>query len=117
MLSYPMTHLLVLLCSPKFQGLPSGYNFSPSSGGTIDFGAPQCFGVRNSDLVSGGGVCNLSCPNTCKVTITKDVSGSVCASSGSSSSSGNEDDNSPASMRALSAITTVVIAGVVAMIT
>ncbi len=44
--------------------------------------------------------------------------GSVCTSSGSSSSSGKEEyHDSPASMRALSAITAVVIAGVVAMIT
>lgn len=103
-------------CSPQLEVSNPSISISPSFGGTYGF-SEQCFRIKNSKLVSGGGVCNLSCPSTCKVT--KDVSGSVCStSSGTSSSSGKEEyHDSPASMRALSAITTVVIAGVVAMIT
>jgi hypothetical protein len=93
------------VCSPIGQGLPSGNSFSPTVMGegastTVNY---NCIGIDDSDLVSGGGSCQMSCPNTCKVT--PDVT-NPCGSTG-----GN-----PASLRALSTIiATFLAATVVAM--
>jgi hypothetical protein len=61
------------LCNPIVQ-LPSGNIFTPTLyDGTGSGGAPidvpyNCIGINAFDLVSGGGSCQMSCPNTCKVT-------------------------------------------------
>ena len=58
------------VCSPIGQGLPFGSNFMPvliGSGAstTVSY---NCIGINAFDLVSGGGSCQMSCPDTCKVT-------------------------------------------------
>ena len=96
-------------CGPIGQGLPDGTVFMPD---LIGEGASMnvtysCIGIddSDSDLVSGGGSCQMSCPDSCKVT--PDVT-NPCGSTGGG---GN-----PASLRALSnIIATFLAATVVAM--
>ena len=99
------------ICSPIGQGLPSGNIFSPTVMGegastTVPY---NCIGINDSDLVSGGGSCQMSCPDSCKVT--PDVT-NPCGSTGGNDSTGGN----PASLRALSTIiATFLAATVVAM--
>ena len=89
------------ICSPIVKGLPPLTNYMPvlmnDASTKVNY---ECIGLANTDLVSGGGHCQMSCPDSC--TVTQDVS-NPC-------NSGGDDGDNPANLHAVSTIIAVIVA-------
>ena len=101
------------VCSPMGKGLPFGSNYMPTVMNSASMNVPyDCIGFSNSDLVSGGGSCQMSCPDTC--TVTPDVT-NPCGSGGAGDT--GDGGSSSASWYAVSSVVvSLAIAGAVAVI-
>ena len=99
------------VCSPFFQGLPSGTLLNTNNSPVLINGGAKlvefaCIGISNYDLASGAatsGSCVMTCPDSC--TITANVR-SPCAGG----DSGDGEFTSPAALRALSGLIAAIAA-------